>query len=127
MIRLLAILLMLALSSSAGTVRLTWDASPDAGVIGYRIYAGTNSPLSTTNAICMVDAGTNLAATVTTTNAGRWYFIATAYNRDAESVPTPELAVTFPSPPSRLATLAIEGSLSGTNWMQLYRLNITTP
>lgn len=127
MMRFIASLLLLTLPAGAGTVRLTWDASPDAGVLGYRIYAGTNTPLSTTNALGVVDAGTNLTATVTATNAGRWYFIATAYNRDAESQPTPEIAVIFPPAPRTLATLSIEGSLSATNWMKLYRLEITTP
>ena len=127
MMRFIASLLLLTLPAGAGTVRLTWDASPDAGVLGYRIYAGTNTPLSTTNALGVVDAGTNLTATVTATNAGRWYFIATAYTRDAESQPTPEIAVVFPSPPANFATLAIEASVNATNWMQVYRLIITSP
>lgn len=128
MICALSILLLCALSAVAGTVRLAWDASPDASVIGYRVYVGTNSPLSTTNSIGMVDTGTNLTATVTATNAGRWYFIATAYNRDAESQPTPEIAVVFPEPPNAIATLAVSASVSaGTNWMKLFRLDITTP
>jgi len=125
----LAALLLLAIAAvaQAGTVRLAWDASPDASVLGYRIYAGTNSPLSTTNALGRMDTGTNLTATVTATTAGRWYFIATAYNRDAESDPTPESAVVFPEAPRTLGTLAIEASIAATNWMQVYRLKITTP
>lgn len=121
-----AALLLIALTAAAGTVRLAWMASPDA-VQGYRIYAGTNSPLTITNAVGVMDVGTNLTATVTATNAGRWYFCATAYTRDAESQPTPEIAVVFPSPPANFATLAIEASVNATNWMQVYRLIITSP
>lgn len=121
-----AALLLIALTAASGTVRLAWMASPDA-VQGYRIYAGTNSPLTITNAVGVMDVGTNLTATVTATNAGRWYFCATAYTRDAESQPTPEIAVVFPSPPANFATLAIEASVNATNWMQVYRIKITTP
>jgi len=121
-----AALLLIALTAASGTVRLAWMASPDA-VQGYRIYAGTNSPLTITNAVGVMDVGTNLTATVTATNAGRWYFCATAYTRDAESQPTPEIAVVFPSPPENFATLAIEASVNTTNWMQVYRLRITSP
>ena len=121
-----AALLLIALTATSGTVRLAWMASPDA-VQGYRIYAGTNSPLTITNAVGVMDVGTNLTATVTATNAGRWYFCATAYTRDAESQPTPEIAVVFPSPPANFATLAIEASVNATNWMQVYRLIITSP
>jgi len=122
----LAVLLALSLSASAGTVRLVWNASPDV-VQGYRIYVGTNSPLTTSNAVGIVDVGTNLTATVTATNAGRWYFVATAYTREAESAPTPELSAVFPAPPRTLATVAIESSITATNWMEIYRLKITTP
>lgn len=124
--RLALIILLCSLSAFAGTVRLAWSPSPDA-VAGYRIYAGTNSPLTVSNAVGVLNAGTNLTATVTATNAGRWYFIATAYTHDSESQPTPEIAVVFPSPPENFATLAIEASVNTTNWMQVYRLRITSP
>lgn len=122
----LALILALSLSASAGTVRLVWNASPDV-VQGYRIYAGTNSPVTVTNAVGVIDVGTNRTASVTATNAGRWYFMATAYANGVESDPSNEIAVVFPAPPRTLATVAIESSVNATNWMEIYRLKITTP
>ena len=63
------VLLWVASTAMAGTVRLAWSPSPSAGVTGYALYAGTNSPLTVSNALVRVDAGTNLTATVDCTNA----------------------------------------------------------
>jgi len=123
-----AALLLIALTAAAGTVRLAWMASPDA-VQGYRIYAGTNSPLTITNAVGVLDVGTNLTATVTTTNAGRWYFIATAYDANKiESVPSNELTVNFLSAPRSFGVLSVESSVTLTNgWSEFYRIKLSTP
>ena len=58
-------------------VTLAWDKSPSANVIGYRLYWGVTTRMYTN----MINAGTNLTATVSNLLAGTtFYFAATAYN-----------------------------------------------
>lgn len=124
--RLALTLLLTASTAIAGTVRMQFTPSPDANVT-YRIYAGTNSPLTTTNALGWTLIGTNTTATVNVETAGRWYFFATALNSEAESERSNELAVYVPKAPKELATMTVEGSINATNWMEVYRIKITTP
>lgn len=63
-----------AVVSPAQTVRLSWDPSPSAGVVNYRIYFGTNSGGYTS----VTNAGLALTQTVGLPHPGRWYFAATA-------------------------------------------------
>lgn len=124
--RLCSVLLLIALPAVAGTVRLVWSPSATADVT-YRIYASTNAAFGVTNALGFQDVGTNLTATATTETAGKWYFLATSRTPTAESAPSNVEMAVVPEPPGTLGTLAIEASLAGTNWMQVYRLKITSP
>jgi hypothetical protein len=106
----------------AATVKLAWDPSPSPGVAGYNLYAHTNSLAAGTNlsaALVRVQT-TNLTVSVQFTNAQpRWYFVATAVSTNGlESVPSPELIVESPAPPSNTRTLAVEyiPTITGTNW-----------
>lgn len=75
--RLIFILLCSALSASAASVTLAWDASPDASVTGYRIYLGVASG-AYTNAVVV---GNVTNATLTNLTSGvTYYFAATAYD-----------------------------------------------
>ena len=71
---LTALILFCAAMLPAQTVMLSWNPSPSAGVVNYRIYYGTNSGgySSVTN------AGLALTQTVVLPHGGRWYFAATA-------------------------------------------------
>ena len=69
-------LILLCFPSFAGEVSLAWDASPSAGVIGYKIYCG-NAPGSYTRTDTL---GIVTTYTVTNLAAGTWYFAATAFD-----------------------------------------------
>lgn len=70
------------------TVTLTWDASPSADVVGYRVHYGTHSG-SYSN---LLDVGSTTAADIANLIDGTTYFFAiTAYNAaNEESVPSDE-------------------------------------
>lgn len=110
-------------AASSAQLRLAWDPSPDA-VDGYRLYAGTNSlALSPTNALVKIDAGTNLTAVVNDLLPGRWFFVATAYQRTTngipvESAPSNEIMFEVPAPPPNLFPVIVQwnGEIGGPNW-----------
>jgi hypothetical protein len=63
---------------AAEPLTLTWDASTDAAVTGYRLYYGTNSgayPFVT-------NSGLSVTQEVVLPHAGRWFFAATAVTRE---------------------------------------------
>jgi hypothetical protein len=63
---------------AAEPLTLTWDASTDAAVTGYRLYYGTNSgayPFVT-------NCGLSVTQSVVLPHGGRWFFAATACTRD---------------------------------------------
>ena len=69
-------------------VTLAWDASPSAGVTGYRLYYGTNSR----SYGFVTNSGLVLTQAVTLPHPGRWFFAATAYaGNGLESVFSDEL------------------------------------
>ncbi|MFL6568811.1 MAG: fibronectin type III domain-containing protein [Chthoniobacterales bacterium] len=74
------------------TVTLTWDASPSADVIGYRVHYGTHSGAYSN----LVDVGNTTAADIANLIDGTTYFFAiTAYNAgNEESVPSDEFVHT---------------------------------
>ena len=129
--KLITVLCVVLLWLQAGSqeVHLAWDASTSTNVI-YRIYAGTNSVASLTNALVVVNADTNLTATVQLTNAGRWYFVATAVEATSglESEPSNEVVAEVPvPPPGNLRTVHIEHTITLTNgWNDVgfFRLHI---
>jgi Fibronectin type III domain len=76
------------------SVTLAWDASPDASVVGYRVYYGLDIP---TNSIMV---GTNLSTTVPNLLAGATYtFAATAVDGlGIESLPSNQVLYTVLGP-----------------------------
>ncbi len=62
--------------AGAEQVTLVWDASPSAGIAGYRVYWGTNSRAY----CCVTNAGLVLTQSVVLLHRGRWFFAATAYD-----------------------------------------------
>ncbi len=62
----------------AERLTLTWDASTDAAVAGYRLYYGTNSRAYG----FVTNAGLSVTQVVVLPHAGRWFFAATACTRD---------------------------------------------
>jgi len=80
---------------SLAAVPLAWDPSPDANVLGYAIYYGTNSG----NYQTRVPVG-NATNTVLSnlTNVGTYYFVAVAYTAEGvESLPSNEVSYTVNS------------------------------
>lgn len=77
-------------------VRLTWDASPDASVTGYRLYNGVVSGIYTNS----VTVGNSLTGTISNLFVGTtYYFVATAYTASGvESLPSNEVIYTVQSP-----------------------------
>ena len=63
--------------AAGGQVRLAWDASSDATVIGYRVYYGTTSGVYGSS----VDAGNQTGVAVNgLTNGVTYFFVVRAYN-----------------------------------------------
>ena len=135
---------MLACAAADGAERVTlaWDASPSAGVLGYRLYWGTN----TRSYPFVTNAGLVLTQSVVLPWRGRWFFAATAYSTNGleldfssevswESKPVPpvmageawvRLAPVF----GRSTNLASWGSVTGeatwfpaTNRAEYFRVN----
>lgn len=127
--KLAAFILLFPLALLAAPVKLQWSSSPDASVAGYYLYGSTNSFTTTNAPLVKVDTATNRTATVECEIGDVWYFSATAYDSNRlESAKCPELAVSFPNPPTTIAVIAVEaGDIPGTNMAAVYRLRITTP
>jgi hypothetical protein len=85
-----------AVAQTAQSVALLWDANPDPGIVGYRVYYGTSSGnYSQTN-----DVGNVTGTTVSGLAAGQtYYFVVTDYNTAGlESLPSDEVAYTTATP-----------------------------
>lgn len=78
--KLLMTLLVLvnALAGRAQTVTIAWDASPSPGVTGYRVHFGTNSGVYP----MVTNIGLVRTQTVVLPRNGRWFFAATAIDRN---------------------------------------------
>jgi len=64
-------------SGGGGSIRLAWDASPDSGVVSYRIYCGTQSGRYERYADLQPSAGgTGVSYTLCGLTPGQTYFIA---------------------------------------------------
>src|SRR4051812_4748845 len=91
-----ALLVLNSISSKAEpisrTVTLTWDASPSADVVGYRVHYGTHSGAYSN----LLDVGSTTATDIANLIDGTTYFFAiTAYNAaNEESVPSDEFVHT---------------------------------
>jgi len=81
-------------SFAAGSVTLAWDASPDASVVGYKVYYGPASGSYTNSAT----VGNVTNATLTgLVNGATYFFAATAFNAQGdESVFSNEATYTVP-------------------------------
>jgi hypothetical protein len=62
----------------AQRVTLAWDASASTNVVGYRLYYGTNSG----SYQYVTNTGLMLTQSVVLPHGGRWFFAATAYDRN---------------------------------------------
>jgi len=92
------------------SITLTWDPSPDADVIGYNIYFGTQSGNYTNK----VSAGNSTTVTISNLVEGvTYYFAATAYNTSGlESDPSNEISYTVPGGPNATPTLDLINNLA---------------
>ena len=101
-------------TSNASDFELTWDPSPDASVVGYKVYYQADSEVQPFQGSGSVDgaAPINVGSGVTTTVRGltpghTYYFAVTAYddsgtesvysNVIALAAPLPSTAITFPT------------------------------
>lgn len=74
-------------------VNLAWDSSPDSNVLGYAIYAGTNSG----DFRQRFDASSGTNITVRNLTEDEWFFVATAYTAEGvESLPSNEVSAPLP-------------------------------
>jgi len=65
----------------AGQITFAWDASPDADLVGYRVYYGTSSGTYLQSPGAGIDVGNVLTKLVTGLTRGVTYFFAvTAYD-----------------------------------------------
>jgi len=73
-------MLMLVWPAAAGAQRVTlaWDASASTNVVGYRLYYGTNAG----SYQYVTNVGPALTQAVVLPQGGRWFFAATAYDRN---------------------------------------------
>lgn len=120
---LTSLILLCALSSPAQSVTLAWDASPSAGVAGYRVYFGTNAG----GYAFVTNAGLTLTQAVALPHPGRWFFAATAVDGDGnESVfsnevewePKPVPPVVQGAPWVRVSPV-IERSTNQLDWLSV--------
>lgn len=88
---------------AAGSVTLTWDASTDSTVAGYKIYCGSRSGVYTN----VVDVGPAMQATIGGLTPGKTYYFA-AKTYSASGVESPfsgEISYSVPWPPNQPPTL----------------------
>jgi hypothetical protein len=116
-------------SAFASDVTLAWNPSTSTNVIGYRIYAWTNTPdanCAASNTVQTVTVGPVTNATLTMLVSGNYTFGATALSSGSES-PMSNLAYWFvPAPPTYLVT--VQSSTNLINWSNtpvFFRLQIS--
>lgn len=105
------LVLLLAVSSRAGSVNLAWDASATSGVTNYLLYASTNA-LTATNlasAPVKVACGTNLNVTITGLAAPlTWQFAVTAVKGGVQSDPSNVVIAQVPLTPANARVVAVQ-------------------
>ena len=91
---LVALLLIIALAAYAASVTLAWTPSPDASVVGYRLYWGASSRVYSNS----VTVGNVRTSTIPDLGMSTFYvFAATAYDSSGvESEFSNEVAYTTP-------------------------------
>lgn len=120
-------------SAAAADLTLAWDASATPGCT-YLLYAHTNAVgitnLTATGTAVRVNAGTNLSAQVEgLTGPARWYFVATANLGGIQSDPSNMLIVDVPAAAKNMRTIAVQYSVTVTNFSDVgfFRLRIPAP
>jgi hypothetical protein len=115
--------------TNAGNVKLAWDASAD----DYRTNGVTYS-LTASNAIAGVTniaVGTNLTASITNLDAGRWVFFATAKQGGIESLPSNlvyyDVPTTRPTAPGQNRILFLDSTLDFVNWYPFAGFRLRLP
>ena len=109
----LLLLFSCSLARAVQSVTLAWNASPSAGVTGYKVYYGTVAGSPSTS----VNVGNVTTATVSNLNdATTYFFSVAAYNSaGVESQRSSEISYTTPSPPADTYRLTVNnGSGDGT-------------
>jgi len=109
-------LLLLACSLFAGEVKLAWTASPSTNVTAYLLRAAKQTMTTNAPPAVVVNVGTNLTATLVSTNAGRWYVDCRA--RDAlglQSKSSNELILDIPESPGQLRVVVLQATATLTN------------
>ncbi len=72
-----------AVSAGSTTVRVSWKLSTSSNTVGYRVYYGTSSSVSSSNKIAGTYDSSTSSATVTNLTTGTtYYFWVVAYNLD---------------------------------------------
>jgi hypothetical protein len=108
---------------AAEPLTLTWDASTDAAVTGYRLYYGTNNRAYG----FVTNCGLSVTQSVVLPHAGRWFFAATACTKDGlesgfseevvwESLPAPPMVR---SEPWVLLTPVLDCSTNLLSWRRV--------
>lgn len=84
-------------ATSPGTAAVAWDRNPETNISGYKIYWGE----STRQYTKVLDAGTEVEATLTGLTSGQTYFCAvTAYNTAGQESPfSAEVSLTYVAEP----------------------------
>ena len=115
----------LAFCVCAADATVTWEASPESDIAGYRLAYGTVSGTYTT----VVDAGNKLTVSIKNLRESTtYYFVLLAYDDGApslSSVPSDEATYTVPNlPPGKPGTIKITGTITTTSIVDLI---ITAP
>lgn len=94
---LCALSVSLAGAQTLKSIKLGWNAVPDAGILGYKVYVGTTSNQYTQS----YDAGLNLSLTVPDRVLGTtcYFAVRTVGSTGQESNFSDEIAVTISTPP----------------------------
>jgi len=123
---LLLLLFALAQTALASEIRLAWNASPTTGVTNYTLFAGTNSPISTTNSAARINVGTNLTATVQDLVPGQWLFAVTCQANGVESDFSNIVIVQVPVAPANMRVVVVQYSGTLTNFYDVgfFRLRL---
>lgn len=123
MTRLLSTLF-LALTASAGTVTLVWDASPvEDGVSKYRVYSRTTSMTNWTQ-IGYVVVPTNSFVAVDIPTGTSWFRVTAVSTNNVEGPPSNEVSTTLIVTPGAVRNLRITDA-TATNLT--FKVEITTP
>ena len=121
---------LVALSAWADEWTFVWTPSPSASAAGYLLVASTNTFNGTNHRAAQLsaDVGTNLTATVQTTNAGPWFFAAAAYDSNRVVGPLSAELMIAPPPAPESVSIVIQRAptVDSTNWQDVgfFRLKI---